>query len=253
MRGDGGRRRGRSPGRLAQAGRCAAIMPARDEPQRCQHRDQRRQRTKGRTWFHRATRFGAMTRHTLRSASDRRRNRPTDAPSRGTKPAASVQRGVGRDVRSRGSPPFLEPEVLERLCRAPVQARRMLSSPRRTARSPCATHAAARWLADESWSKLDSAAANSSSASSRRSWSRSERPSTSWALPISSRKSTRPPRSSSAWRACSSASSARRCGDAPARARRPPGRRRRRCRRRGGRERVLQVARSPPRACRAGS
>ena len=86
---------------------------------------------------------------------------------------------------------LLEVEVLERLGRAAVEPGRPAVVARRPARSPWAIQAAARWLDEDSWSKLASAAANCSSASSSRSCSSSARPSTSWALPISSRWSSR--------------------------------------------------------------
>ena len=77
--------------------------------------------------------------------------------------------------------------------------------PARAARSPCAIHAAARWLIDSSCSALASAVRSISCASSSRPCSISARPSTSWVGAMSSRKSSRPSRSSSACRASSSA------------------------------------------------
>ena len=133
-----------------------------------------------------------------------RRNGRSRPAARGTRPAWSAS---GEPSPSQSSPPSRSGSPgapRPRGGRASPPGDRRPAAP---ARSPWAIQAAARWLAEESWSKLDSAAANCSSASSSRSCSRSERPSTSWALPISSRWSTLPWSISSAWRACSSASS----------------------------------------------
>ena len=81
----------------------------------------------------------------------------------------------------------LEPDVLQRFCGPAVVPRGRPVLPLRPARSPRATQTAARWLGEPASSAVVSALVSHSSASSSRSCSMRARPSTSWALAISSR------------------------------------------------------------------
>ena len=102
----------------------------------------------------------------------------------------------------------LETEVLERLCGAAVDVGgfAVVTTTRREVAQGDPRGCA---MADrrELFERRVGGAELAASASSSRSCSSSERPRTSWALPISSRKSTRPSSSCSAWRDCSSACS----------------------------------------------
>ena len=148
----------------------------------------------------------------------------------------------------------LEPDVLECLGRLAVQPRSLPSSPRRAARSPCATQAAARWLAERAARssprrraacppprRAGPARAASGRARAARCRSRRGSPRGPRGAPARDAPAPRPSR------ICRSRGAPARASETALRGVGVAARRRARRRRRSS------AARSPPRACRAGS